>query len=83
MFGDECMPEPKFGKNVSLSMKNIEMINDYMQKTRKGFSKTLNLILKEWEKYRDIANYLAEEEEKAVGKTYYPKDKVVNNENQN
>jgi hypothetical protein len=39
------------GKNVSLKLSNLTLIQDYMNKTRKGFSKTLNIMLKEWDKY--------------------------------
>lgn len=75
--------QKKFGRNVSLSLENINMIDGYMQRTRKGFSATLNLILMEWNKYKDLADYLNEEEEKVVSKKYYPQEKVVNNEKQN
>lgn len=43
--------ELSLGKNVSLLQSNIYLVQDYMQKTKRGFSKTLNIMLQEWDKY--------------------------------
>ena len=37
------------GKNVTLSLKNVEIIRGYMNKTRRNFSKTLNIIIQQWD----------------------------------
>jgi hypothetical protein len=62
------------GKNVSLSLRHMNAIQDYQVKTRRGFSKTLNIILAEWEKYRSLAENLAIEENKRFEEKYKPKD---------
>jgi hypothetical protein len=52
VFGRWCMTkELSLGKNVSLLQSNIYLVQDYMQKTKRGFSKTLNIMLQEWDKY--------------------------------
>lgn len=47
------MPEEQkymaIGKNVSLNTKTFGIVAGYMNKTRLSFSKTLNLILLEWD----------------------------------
>ncbi|MCP4555946.1 MAG: hypothetical protein GY836_11030 [Herbaspirillum sp.] len=45
------MREQKFSKNVTLKGKNIDNITDYMYKTRKNFSATLNIIIEQWDMY--------------------------------
>ena len=40
-----------YGKSVSLSMQNIDIIEGYQKKTRKNFSQTLNIVLQEWDKF--------------------------------
>jgi len=44
------MREMKFSKNVTLKGQNIQTIQEYMFKTRKNFSATLNIIIEQWDK---------------------------------
>ena len=41
---------PNFGKNVSLEAEVIQIVAGYQNKTRKTFSATLNIIIKQWDK---------------------------------
>lgn len=43
--------EPAFGKNISLKASNIEIIQGFMNKTKKNFSQTVNIIIKQWDDY--------------------------------
>lgn len=75
--------ELSLGKNVSLLQSNIYLIQEYMLKTRKGFSKTLNVILKEWDKYSiEIQKLRDREEEERVSQRFAQmKDyKVIKND---
>jgi len=45
------MRSMKFSKNVTLQGQNIELVQQYMYKTRKNFSATLNIIIGEWDKF--------------------------------
>lgn len=38
-----------YGKNVTLTLEAIEVVNGYMNRTRKNFSQTLDIIVKEWD----------------------------------
>jgi len=40
-----------FGKNVSLKIKNIEIVQGFMHKTRRNFSQTVNIIIEQWDGY--------------------------------
>jgi len=52
------------GKNVTLSFSSIEIIQGYQYKTRKNFSKTLDIIIKEWDNLSIAINKLQKEQEK-------------------
>lgn len=69
------MKDTFFGKNVSLSSTNINRIEEHMIKTHRGFSRTLNLILNEWNSYKNLAEDLSKQHEKEVAKEYYPEEK--------
>jgi len=69
MKNDMCL-----GKNVSLRRSTIYIIEDYMEQTGKGFSKTLNRIIYEWDRLRVEVARLREREEKIVREQYYPKN---------
>lgn len=43
--------EPSFGKNVSLKAGTIEIISGFMNKTKKNFSETLNIIVRQWDEF--------------------------------
>jgi len=43
------MREQSFSKNVTLKTGNIEIITGFMNKTKKNFSATLNIIIKQWD----------------------------------
>lgn len=43
-----------FGKNVSFKASNIQIVQEYMNKTKKNFSQTVNVILQEWDKFSII-----------------------------
>lgn len=49
-FGEKCMREINVGKNVGLKMSNLIIIQQYSNKTKQNFSKTLNIIIEEWDK---------------------------------
>jgi len=38
-----------YGKNVTLTMENIQLITNHMRRTRRNFSQTLNIMLQEWD----------------------------------
>ena len=46
--------EPCFGKNVSLKAGNVQIVQGYMNKTRRNFSQTLNIIIEQWDKFSVI-----------------------------
>jgi hypothetical protein len=41
--------EQHYSKNVTLSIDAIEVINGYCNRTKQNFSKTLDIIVKEWD----------------------------------
>jgi len=43
--------ETYVGKNVSLKLKNLGVVAGYQNKTRRNFSRTLNIIIEEWDKF--------------------------------
>lgn len=43
-----------FSKNVSFKSNVINLISRYMHETKKNFSITLNIMVEEWEKYKNI-----------------------------
>lgn len=43
-----------FGKNVSFKASNIQIVQEYMNKTKKNFSQTVNIILQEWDTFSII-----------------------------
>ena len=45
------MKEKTFGISLSLTQATIDAVNGYMNKTRQNFSKTLNIIVKEWDEF--------------------------------
>jgi len=48
------MKEIKVGKNVTLTLDNVIVIEQMMKKTRTNFSKTLNYVLSDWIKVRQM-----------------------------
>jgi hypothetical protein len=46
------MKEIKVGKNVTLTLDNVMVVEQMMGKTRINFSRTLNYILSDWIKIR-------------------------------
>lgn len=57
------MKDQKFSKNITLKGKNIENITEYMYKTRKNFSATVNIIIEEWDEYSILIQNLKIEQE--------------------
>ena len=57
------MRQPSFGKNVSLKADNIETITGFMNKTRKQFSATLNIIIEQWDEFSVAMQKLQDEAE--------------------
>jgi len=45
------MKEMCVGKNVGLKLRNVLLIQQYMNKTKRNFSKTLNIIIEEWDHF--------------------------------
>jgi hypothetical protein len=39
------------GKNVTLQLDNIQIVQGYMNRTRRNFSQTLNIIISEWDNF--------------------------------
>ena len=73
-----------FGKNCSFDIKTLEIVNNYMNRTKKSFSFTLNQIIKEWDKITLEMERIARKNfEKNVGKyeneliENYKKAKVI------
>ena len=52
-----------FGKNVSLKIKNIEVVQGFMHKTRRNFSQTMNIIIEQWDNYSVALQKLQEEQD--------------------
>jgi hypothetical protein len=61
-----------YGRNVSLQLKNIYLIEDYMDTTKKGFSKTLNAILGEWDMMKEELIRLKDKVENYKKDKYFP-----------
>ena len=61
-----------YGRNVSLQLKNIYLIEDYMDTTKKGFSKTLNAILSEWDMMKEELIRLKDKVENYKTDKYFP-----------
>ena len=45
------MKDVSVGKNVGLKLRNLVLIQQYMFKTKRNFSKTLNIIIEEWDRF--------------------------------
>ena len=45
------MKDIHVGKNCGFKMQNMILVQQYMHKTKRSFSKTLNIILEEWDRY--------------------------------
>ena len=45
------MKDIHVGKNVGLKLQNLVLVQQYMFKTKRNFSKTLNIIIEEWDKF--------------------------------
>ena len=55
------------GKNCSFKMKNFMLVNQYQNKTKRGFSATLNKILEEWDDMSlELQKYKEREEEERI-----------------
>lgn len=54
---------PKVGKNVTLTLQNLENIMLYQHKTRKNFSQTLNIMLGEWDKFSIMIQKMQREQD--------------------
>ena len=53
------------GKNVTLEIETIHIIEGYQHKTRQNFSQTLNEIVKQWDKFSlEIEKYKKQQETK-------------------
>ena len=48
------MKEIKVGKNVTLTLDNVMVIEQMMSKTKQNFSRTLNFVLSDWIKIRQM-----------------------------
>ena len=55
---------PRIGKNVTLTLQNLENIMLYQNKTRKNFSQTLNVMLDQWDEYSLVIQKAQEKQEK-------------------
>jgi len=42
--------EIKVGKNVTLTIGAIEIVNGYTNRTKRNFSQTMDIIIKQWDK---------------------------------
>ena len=40
-----------FGKNVSFMASNFQIVQGYMNRTRRNFSATLNIIIEQWDEF--------------------------------
>ena len=52
-----------FAKNISFKARNINTIQNYMVKTSKNFSQTVNMIIEEWDKYGFIMRQFQKQQE--------------------
>lgn len=52
-----------FSKNVTLSTKSIDVVTQMQNKTRDNFSKTLDYIIKDWDKATVMIEKMKYEEE--------------------
>lgn len=50
-------------KNVTLKLQNLETIMFFQNKTRKNFSKTLNVIIEQWDEYSIMVQKVQEQRE--------------------
>jgi len=48
------MKNIKVGKNVTLTLDNVLVVEQMMAKTKTNFSKTLNYVLSDWVKIRQM-----------------------------
>ena len=63
-----------FAKNISFKARNINTIQNYMVKTSKNFSQTVNIIIVDWEKYGFIMRQFKKQQELEK----FEKEKIVN-----
>lgn len=59
--------EQSFSKNITLKVGNIEVITGFMNKTKKNFSATVNIIVEEWDRFSIMMMKLKEEQETKKG----------------
>lgn len=59
--------EQSFSKNITLKAGNIEVITGFMNKTKKNFSATVNIIIEEWDTFSILMMKLKEEQETKNG----------------
>ena len=45
------MREQKYSRNITLKARNIETIEGYMNKSRRNFSQTINIIIEQWDRF--------------------------------
>jgi len=65
------------GKNCSFKAKNFNIVVNYMNKTKRSFSETINIILEEWNKYGIVMRQYQKQEElkqMEAAKTINPMD---------
>ena len=43
--------QPCFGKNVSLKLETVRIIQGFMNKTKKNFSQTVNIMIEQWDEF--------------------------------
>ena len=43
--------EMSLSKNISFRARNVQLVINHMNKTKRNFSQTLNIILDEWDKF--------------------------------
>lgn len=54
--------EMYFGKNVSLKQKNFSIVAGYMNRTKKNFSATLNIIIEQWDEFSILVQKMREKQ---------------------
>ncbi|GAH59263.1 unnamed protein product [marine sediment metagenome] len=45
------MKEMRVNRNATFKLGNLELIQDFMYKTKKNFSVTLNVIIEQWDEF--------------------------------
>lgn len=67
----------RVSKNVTLTMESIEIVLGYSNRTKKNFSKTLDIIVKEWDNI-SLALARLQEKERLKAKEVKEKDEIKN-----